>query len=232
MNGATLPWLVLEGLTLVEHGITLVADIDAKLGAGRTAILGPNGAGKSTLLRLMHGLLRPSAGRVIWSRPLTQGMVFQRPVMLRSRVAANVGYGLKLRGMPADERARRVREVLERVGLAHLAQRQARRLSGGEQQRIALARAWALSPDVLFLDEPTASLDPASGREVERIIAEIATGGTKIVLTTHNLGQAHRLAEEVIYLESGRLVEQTPAAEFFRQPRTAAAQAFIAAEIG
>ncbi|WP_126446448.1 energy-coupling factor ABC transporter ATP-binding protein [Sulfuricystis multivorans] len=232
MNDQTRPWLVLDGLTLIERGITRVAGIDAKLGAGRTAILGPNGAGKSTLLRLMHGLLRPSAGRVIWPQPRTQGMVFQRPVMLRCRVSANVGYGLKLRGVPADERRRRTQEVLERVGLAHLAQRQARRLSGGEQQRIALARAWALAPEVLFLDEPTASLDPASSREVERIIAEIAASGTKIVLTTHNLGQARRLADEVIYLENGRLVEQTPAAEFFHQPRTAAAQAFIAAEIG
>jgi tungstate transport system ATP-binding protein len=175
------PWLLLDGLTLVERGITLVAGINAKLGAGRTALLGPNGAGKSTLLRLMHGLLRPSGGGVIWPRPLSQGMVFQRPVMLRSSVAANVAYGLKLRGVLADERRCRTQEMLERVGLTHLADRQARRLSGGEQQRIALARAWTLPPEVLFLDEPTASLDPASRREVELIIAEIAAGGTKVV---------------------------------------------------
>lgn len=228
----TIPWLVLEALTLVERGITIIAGIDAKLGAGRTAILGPNGAGKSTLLRLMHGLLRPSGGRLIWPRAMSQGMVFQRPVMLRSSVAANVAYGLKLRGVPAHQRRLCTQEMLSRVGLAHLGGRQARCLSGGEQQRIALARAWALKPEVLFLDEPTASLDPASSREIERIIAEIAAGGTKVVLTTHNLGQARRLADEVLYLEGGRLIEQTPAAEFFCQPRSAAARAFITEESG
>jgi tungstate transport system ATP-binding protein len=203
-----------------------------KVGAGRTAILGPNGAGKSTLLRLMHGLLRPSAGEVIWPDPLTQAMVFQRPVMLRTSVRANIEYGLSLRGVPAGERQRKAQEALARVCLPELANRQARKLSGGEQQRVALARAWALDPQVLFLDEPTASLDPASSREVERIIGEIAASGTKIVMTTHNLGQARRLAEEVVYLEDGRLQEQTPADEFFRQPRTNLARDFIRAESG
>lgn len=232
MSAQPTPWLVLDALTLVEHGITIIAGIDAKLGAGRTAILGPNGAGKSTLLRLMHGLLRPSSGRLIWPQPMSQGMVFQRPVMLRSSVAANVAYGLKLRGVPSHQRRQCAQDMLARVGLAHLSGRQARRLSGGEQQRIALARAWALKPEVLFLDEPTASLDPASSREIERIIAEIAAGGTKVVLTTHNLGQARRLADEVLYLEGGRLIEQTPAAEFFHRPRSAAARDFIAEETG
>ncbi len=232
MSAQTTPWLVLEALTLVERGITIIAGIDAKFGANRTAILGPNGAGKSTLLRLMHGLLRPSGGRLIWPQPMSQGMVFQRPVMLRSSVAANVAYGLKLRGVPARERRQCTLEMLSRVGLTHLAGRQARRLSGGEQQRIALARAWALKPEVLFLDEPTASLDPASSREIERIIAEIAASGTKVVLTTHNLGQARRLADEVLYLEGGRLIEQTPAVEFFHRPRSAAARDFIAEETG
>ena len=223
-------WLELRGLGLTEGATRILADIDLKVGAGRTALLGPNGAGKSTLLRLMHGLLRPSAGRIDWPLPLTQAMVFQRPVMLRASVLANIEYGLSLRGVPAGVRRRKAQEALERVGLPELAQRQARKLSGGEQQRVALARAWALEPEVLFLDEPTASLDPASSREVERIIGEIAAGGARIVMTTHNLGQARRLAEEVIYLEGGRLMEQTPVEEFFRQPRTAAAQAFIRAE--
>jgi tungstate transport system ATP-binding protein len=120
---------------------------------------------------------------------------------------------------------------LARVGLSELAARPARRLSGGEQQRVALARAWALEPEVLFLDEPTASLDPASSREVERIIREIAAGGTRIVLTTHNLGQARRIAEEVIFIENGRVLEQTPAAAFFHQPQTAAARGFLQEEI-
>lgn len=225
-------WLELDGLGLIEGGVRIVVDISLKLGAGRTAILGPNGAGKSSLLRLMHGLLKPTSGAIVWPQPLTQGMVFQRPIMLRTSAQANVEYGLKLRGEPAGLRRAKAAEALRRVGLPELASRPARRLSGGEQQRLALARAWTLGPAVLFLDEPTASLDPASSREVERIIAEIAASGTRIVMTTHNLGQAHRMADEVVYLENGRLVEQTPAAEFFRRPRTAAAAAFIHDEIG
>ncbi len=221
------PWLRLEALGLTENGVRIVEDISLKVSRGRTLILGPNGAGKSTLLRLMHGLLRPSAGRVAWPMALTQAMVFQRPVMLRATALANIEYGLKLRGIPAEARRRRALAALARVGLPELASRQARRCSGGEQQRIALARAWALEPQVLFLDEPTASLDPHSSREVERIIREIAEAGTRIVMTTHNLGQARRLADEVIYLEEGRVLEQTAVDEFFRQPRTAAATAFI-----
>jgi tungstate transport system ATP-binding protein len=220
-------WLELQGLGLTEGTVRILADVDLKVGAGRTALLGPNGAGKSTLLRLMHGLLKPSAGAVVWPSALSQAMVFQRPVMLRASVLANIEYGLSLRGVSVSERQQKAREALARVGLPELAGRQARKLSGGEQQRVALARAWALAPQVLFLDEPTASLDPASSREVERIIGEIAAGGTKIVMTTHNLGQAHRIAEEVVYLEDGRLLEQTPADEFFGQPRTSAARNFI-----
>ena len=220
-------WVELDGLGLTEGGVRIVEDIGLRVSRGRTAILGPNGAGKSTLLRLMHGLLRPSTGRVFWPRPLTQAMVFQRPVMLRATVLANIEYGLRLRGVDADARRQRALAALTRVGLPELAPRQARRCSGGEQQRIALARAWALEPEVLFLDEPTASLDPASSREVERIVNEIAAAGTKIVLTTHNLGQARRLADEVIYLENGRVLEQTRVDDFFRQPQTAAAAAFI-----
>ena len=225
-------WLQLEGMGLTEGGVRIVADVTLKLGAGRTAILGPNGAGKSTLLRLMHGLLKPSAGRIAWPQPLSQGMVFQRPLMLRSSALANIEYGLALRGHAPDEQRRRAHEALARVGLPELAGRQAKRLSGGEQQRVALARVWALEPQVLFLDEPTASLDPLSSREVERIVGEIAATGTKIVMTTHNLGQARRMADEVVFIDGGRVLEQTPAAEFFREPRTAAARGFIHEEIG
>jgi tungstate transport system ATP-binding protein len=225
-------WLELDGLGLTEGGVRIVADVTLQLGAGRTAILGPNGAGKSTLLRLMHGLLKPSAGRIAWPQPLTQGMVFQRPVMLRATALANIEYGLALRGVPQPQRRARAQAALARVGLPELAGRQARRLSGGEQQRVALARAWALEPQVLFLDEPTASLDPQSSRAVERIVGEIAAAGTRIVMTSHNLGQAHRMADEVVFIEGGRVLEQTPAAEFFRSPRTDAAREFIREETG
>ena len=232
MNDNSAHWLELQALSLTEGEVRIVENVTLKVSRGSTAILGPNGAGKSTLLRLMHGLLRPSAGDILWPQPLTQAMVFQHPIMLRATALANIEYGLRLRGHNVDEQRARAMAALTRVGLPELAQRQARRCSGGEQQRIALARAWALEPQVLFLDEPTASLDPASSREVERIIREIAAAGTKIVMTTHNLGQARRLAEEVIYLEGGRVLEQTPVTEFFLQPQTLTARDFIRDEVG
>ena len=223
-------FLQLENLGLTEGGVRIVADVSLALTAGRTVILGPNGAGKSTLLRLMHGLLKPSAGSLRWTREMTQAMVFQRPVVLRRSVLANVGYGLQVRGVDRPRRERKAGEMLARVGLADLAARPARVLSGGEQQRIALARAWAIDPDVLFLDEPTASLDPASSREVERIIGEIAAAGTRIVMTTHNLGLAKRVAEEILFLDRGILAEQTPAGTFFAAARSPQARSFLLEE--
>lgn len=228
MNGA--PWLAINDLSLTEGGTNIVDNVSLQLGAQRTVVLGPNGAGKSTLLRLIHDLLRPSAGKLNWPQPLSQAMVFQRPVMLRTTALANVVYGLKLKGYPTGESARRARAALARVGLEALAKRPARLLSGGEQQRVALARVWALEPELLILDEPTASLDPASSREVERIIKDIATAGTRILMTTHNLGQARRLAEEIIFIDGGRITEQTPVAEFFQTPRTDAAKRFLEEE--
>jgi tungstate transport system ATP-binding protein len=200
-------------------------------------ILGPNGAGKSLLLRLCHGLIQPTAGRVRWrgvngaALRLRQAMVFQRPVMLRRSAAGNIGFALKLRGVGRRERQARVAEVLARTGLASLAHAHARVLSGGEQQRLALARAWALEPEVLFLDEPTASLDPAATRAIEELVASIHHSGTKIVMTTHDLGQARRLADEVLFLNHGRLVEAGPAARFFARPATREAAAFLKGEL-
>ena len=224
-------WLTMANLGLTEGGTRIIDDVSLPLGAQRTVILGTNGAGKSTLLRLIHGLLRPSEGALRWSQPLSQAMVFQRPIMLRTTALANVVYGLKLKGHAADDSQRRARASLARVGLEHIARRPARLLSGGEQQRVALARAWALEPELLILDEPTASLDPASSREVERIINEIAASGTRILMTTHNLGQARRIAEEIVFIDRGRIVEQTPVTAFFKLPRTAAAQDFLKEEM-
>ena len=194
-----------------------------------TIILGANGAGKSVLMRLMHGLLAPSSGRISWRSNGRQAMVFQRPVMLRRSALANVVYALELAGLADAEKT--AMEALKEVGLAHLAHRPARVLSGGEQQRLALARAWALHPEVLFLDEPTASLDPSAAREIENIIRAFDAAGTKIVMATHNLGQARRLADEVIYLHQGRVLERTPVAQFFSKPATAEAAAFIKGEL-
>lgn len=198
-------------------------------------LLGANGAGKSVLLRVLHGLLAPAAGEVRWAgglhRPAEQAMVFQRPVLLRRPALANVAYALAVNGVRGEARERRAREALGHVGLGHLAQRQARALSGGEQQRLALARAWALRPRVLFLDEPTASLDPSASAEVERIVGEIRAAGTAIVMSTHNLGLARRVGGEVLFLHRGNLVERCAAESFFSRPRSPEAAAFLEAEL-
>ena len=229
--------LELAEVCYAVNGRAIIDRVSVEIGAGpRTVILGANGAGKSVLMRLCHGLLRPTGGRIAWrgsngQRPGRQSMVFQRPVMLRRSALSNVVYGLKLAGFSARESNLRARDVLEAVGLERQAERAARTLSGGEQQRLALARAWALGPEVLFLDEPTANLDPASTRDVESIIAAIHATGTKIIMTTHNLGQARRLGDEILFLSQGRLVERAPVDRFFREPATADAAAFIKGEI-
>jgi len=208
----------------------IIHPLSLEIGAGpSTIILGANGAGKSVLMRLMHGLLAPSSGRISWNSSGRQAMVFQRPVMLRRSALANVRYALDAAG--AADAGRLAREALAEVGLAHVAQRPARVLSGGEQQRLALARAWALHPEVLFLDEPTASLDPSATREIEAVIRAFDAAGTKVVMATHDLGQARRLGDEVIYLHQGRVLERAPIERFFAQPATAEAAAFIKGEL-
>lgn len=230
--------LVLSDVSYAVRGRNLVDRVAAEFAAGtRTVILGPNGAGKSVLMRLCHGLLQPTAGTVEWRGPVAhdahrrQAMVFQRPVMLRRSALDNVIYGLDLAGVPRREARRRAGDALALVGLTQIARRPARVLSGGEQQRLALARAWARRPEVLFLDEPTANLDPGASREIEAIIEAIHAGGTKIIMTTHNLGQARRLADEILFLHEGRLVEHAGTGEFFNRPATAEAAAFIKGEL-
>lgn len=238
-----LPWAMEEaevrGLSGQTRGLTyrvgttnLVDEIDLDLpSSSLTVVMGPNGAGKSLLLRLMHGLLQPTAGEVLWGgKPLDddlrkrQAMVFQRPVLLRRSVAANIRFVLKLRGLANTER---VLEILEYAGLADQAHQPARLLSGGEQQRLAMARALALDPQVLFMDEPTASLDPASTAAIESIVRRVHERGTKIIFITHDLGQAHRLADDVVFLNRGRLVEHTSAPRFFDNPDSGAARDYL-----
>jgi len=227
---------VLDQLCFAVNGRTIIDRISAVIGAGpRTVILGPNGAGKSVLMRLCHGLLKPTSGSITWrggnGGRQRQAMVFQRPVMLRRSAQANVVYGMKLAGFSPRERELRAHDVLEAVGLSHLADRPARTLSGGEQQRIALARAWALNPEVLFLDEPTANLDPGASRDIESIIAQIHASGTKIIMTTHNLGQARRLGAEILFLHQGRLVERAAVEQFFARPQSVEAASFLREEL-
>lgn len=232
--------LNLERVGFAADGRMLLEDVTLRLEAGlRTVILGSNGAGKSLLLRLCHGLLQPSAGAIRWSAAAADGdvlrrrqaMVFQRPVLLRRSAIANIRYVLSLNGVPWRRRQSLAMAALDRFDLVHLAQRPARVLSGGEQQRLALARAWASGAEVLFLDEPTSSLDPAAALQVEMAVQEFHTAGTKVVMTTHDLGQARRLADEVVFLSRGRLVEHAPAAEFFKGPRSPQARAFLAGEL-
>ncbi|HXH13104.1 MAG TPA: phosphate ABC transporter ATP-binding protein [Alphaproteobacteria bacterium] len=230
--------LVVEKVCFEAGGKRLIDGITFTVAPGtRAVVLGPNGAGKSLLLRLCHGLIQPSAGRVVWAGAGSQmahrqqAMVFQRPVLLRRSAAANITYALSVHGVPRRERKRLVAEALELAGLSPLAQRSARVLSGGEQQRLALARAWALKPQVLFLDEPTANLDPAATYAVEALLDRIHRAGTTVIMTTHDLGQARRLADDVLFLHHGRLVEHAPAASFFAQPQSAEAAAFLAGRL-
>jgi tungstate transport system ATP-binding protein len=225
--------IAIEGVSLRNRDVTIVDDISLVVTSGPpTIVIGPNGSGKSTLIRLGMGLVAPTSGRISWGGRANGGercaMVFQRPVMLRRTAAANVAFALR----PGERNHRaRVAALLKQVGLANLADRPARLMSGGEQQRLALARALARDPEVLFLDEPTASLDPASTKAVEDIVQTIAAAGVKIVMATHDLGQARRLAGDVVLLMRGRVVERTAVHAFFTQPATPEAAAFLRGDL-
>jgi tungstate transport system ATP-binding protein len=230
--------LALRDLRFAAGGRGIIDGISAEIMAGpATIILGANGAGKSVLMRLMHGLLQPTSGSVAWRASDAervrrgQAMVFQRPVLLRRSALSNIVYALELARVPPAEREPQAMDALREVGLTEVAHRPARTLSGGEQQRLALARAWALHPEVLFLDEPTANLDPGAVREIENVIKAFDASGTKIVMSTHNLGQARRLGDEVLFIHQGRLAEHAPVDRFFRQPASAEAAAFVKGEL-
>ena len=234
---ALLP-LRLDRLVFAAGGCRIIDDVSLTLDAGsRTVIVGPNGAGKSVLLRLCHGLLSPTSGAILWNAPETSGaprrqaMVFQRPVLLRRSALANVAHALGIARVPRRNRSERAREALRKVGLEGHAAHPARVLSGGEQQRLALARAWALQPEIIFLDEPTASLDPGATHEIEKVILAMASAGTKIVLVTHNLGQARRLGDEILFMHQGQIAERASARAFFRDPQSTEARRFLEGEL-
>jgi tungstate transport system ATP-binding protein len=222
---------------LVAGGVTILDRITLTLGSGPpTVLIGPNGSGKTTLLRAAMGLVPVTRGFITWggretSLPTRRAILFQRPAMLRRSAAGNIRYALAAAGLPRAERASRAAELLADVGLENLARRPARRLSGGEQQRLALARALARDPAVLFLDEPTASLDPAATKAIEDIVRTVTARGVKVVMSTHDLGQAKRLAGDVVLLHRGRLIENTPAADFFTAPHSEEGRKFIAGEL-
>ena len=229
--------ILFDGVSLVVRGLVILDRVNLMLMPGApTVLIGPNGSGKTTLLRLAMGLIAPTSGRVTWAGrndlpPERRAIVFQRPAMLRRSVAGNVRYALAAANVPRSERHRRTADLLALVGLADFERRPARRLSGGEQQRLALARALARDPDVLFLDEPSASLDPAATKAIEDIVRQIVARGVKVVMSTHDLAQARRVGGEVALMHRGRLVESAPAAEFFNSPRTQEARRFVAGEL-
>ncbi|TVP49530.1 MAG: ATP-binding cassette domain-containing protein [Halomonas sp.] len=225
--------LELDRVGFSRRGQTLLKPTSLCMtGCQRTLIMGPNGAGKSLLMRLAHGLLTPTSGSVRWQgEPPAQAMVFQRPVLLRRSALDNLTYVLAIHNTPRQNRKSQAIRALEKFGLAHLAKRAARVLSGGEQQRLALARAWLLNPKVLFLDEPTSALDPAAIKAVEDAVLEFHHSGTRIVMTTHDLHQARRLADDVVFMHNGELLEHTPAHRFFTAPTSSEAGAFIRGEL-
>lgn len=223
----------IETLHYEATGLPLINDITLRLKpTGITMILGPNGAGKSLLLKLLHGLITPAGGTVTWrgagpSAALRnrQAMVFQAPVLLRRSVAGNMDFAMQAKGV--HDLARRD-ALLDEAGLLGLAGQPARQLSGGEKQRLALARALALDPEVLFLDEPTASLDPASVLMIEKMIRRARDAGTRILFVSHDIVQARRLADDIVFLHRGRLVEHSCATTFFDTPATEAAAQYLA----
>ena len=228
--------LTVTSLCFNAGGARLINGLDLVLtDQGLTVVMGPNGAGKSLLVRLLHGLIEPLSGSITWNGQscgqatrLRQAMVFQKPVLLRRSVAANVDFVLRLKGASNRER---LNQLLAQANLKDKADRPARALSGGEQQRLALARALASDPEVLFLDEPTASLDPSSTQVIETAIAEASRRGVKIILVTHDAGQARRLANDVVFIHRGAVIEHSGAEGFFKQPVSIAARDYLAGKL-
>jgi tungstate transport system ATP-binding protein len=228
------PLLEACNLGFAARGEQLLHNVDIAIRQGsRTLIVGPNGAGKSLLLRLLHGLLQPSEGKVLWlgnalnaKAQRAQAMVFQRPVLLRRSVFANMKFALSVRGLRGQKRSDKILSALASAGLSHLSSRPARVLSGGEQQRLAVVRALACDPELLFLDEPTANLDPASTAAIEELVLEASARGVTIVLVTHDVGQARRLGEDLIFLQDGHVAESGPAQKILTEPQSEPARAW------
>jgi tungstate transport system ATP-binding protein len=229
------PFVALRQASVRFGDVMALRDVTFAVHPGeRVALVGSNGSGKTTLLRALHGQLNRAlvdANSRQCARPVAQAMVFQRPFMLGVSVWRNLHIALWLAGVPKAERGQRADEALARVKLLDQKMRAARTLSGGQQQRLAMARAWAVRPQLLFLDEPTASLDPNAKRDVESLIETFAAEGMTVVMSTHNLGQAKRLATRVAYLETGQVVCDLSTEAFFQGQLPPQADAFVRGEL-
>ena len=220
-----------------KKGVEIAGPFDLDLGvSGITIVMGPNGSGKTTLLRLLHGLERPRKGEVVWAvanqeAQMQQAFVFQTPIMMRRSVRANIAYPLVLRGHRRKAAHLIAQDWAERIGLRDRLDQDAQVLSGGEKQKLAIARALSGKPEVLFLDEPTTNLDGSATRDIEALLLEAHRDGARIVMTTHNTGQARRLANDVVFLHKGRVRETGAAQTFFERPATPEAAAFLNGDI-
>jgi len=233
-TSGTMQSLSLRHVSLSFGDKTVIDDISLDLSPiGCTVILGPNGAGKSMLLRMLHGLVQPTSGRIRWAgQPPNQvmkrqAMVFQKPVLLRRSVEANLRFVLKARNQSYETCG----ELLERVGLADKATLPARLLSGGEAQRLTIARALATGPELLFMDEPTASLDPVSVLAIETLVAELKNEGVKIIFVTHDIDQAKRISDDILFMHQGRILEHGPSSAFFSNPQSQPARNLLAGKV-
>ncbi len=224
--------ITLQGVGVSYGPVAALRGIDLRIGSGEfVALIGANGSGKTTLLQVLHGLAPHAGTRLVCEPAPAQAMVFQRPFMLRLSAWNNLRLALWLAGVPGGERAARADTALHRAGLSELRDRPARSLSGGQQQRLALARAWATQPALLFLDEPTANLDPSAKKEIEAMLAGFLADGMTLVMSTHNLGQAKRLATRVVHLDRGEVSADLPTARFFAEHFTGRAERFLKGEL-
>lgn len=237
-NNQTIMPLSLHGVCLDINNNTVLHQISIQFdGLQSTLILGPNGAGKTMLLGICHGLIKASNGCVIWNNqrraaaPDAQAMVFQQPVMLRRSVRENIEYAMQVCNVATAAQPARLENALDLSGLIELVERPATKLSGGEKQRLALARCTAINPQVLFLDEPTAHLDPTATRQIEHMINTLRNNGCCVIMATHDLGQAKRLADRILFMHHGRVLEDTKTADFFATPSTAEGRAFVTGQL-
>lgn len=223
------PLLSVQNVAIERAGRPLIDDVSFSIPEGSIVmLLGPNGAGKSLLLKLCHGLIAPDRGRIHWAFDTVHAFVFQHPLFLRRSAMQDIVHALALAGWPKALRRRRAARALVKFGLKSFARQPARRLSGGEQQKLAIARAWAIRPKLLLLDEPTASLDLNATKEVEHHIRAMREEGVTMMMSTHDVAQARRLADRIVFVTAGRLIDDAPAADFFQRPSSLEARHFLA----